>query len=53
MQVAEGCGLKYQMFDYFSVECKTDIIFAESLKVLPQVYFGLSYIEKYDVVVGS
>ena len=35
------------MVDYFSVEDKTFLIVAEFLKILPQVYPGLSYIEKY------
>ena len=34
------------MVNYFSVEYKTLIIVAESLQILPQVDFGLSYIEK-------
>ena len=38
------------MVDYFSVEYKTFIIVAESLKFLPKVDLGLSYIEIYIVL---
>ena len=44
------------MVNYFSVEYKTFIIVAESLKYLPHVILGLSSIEKYliqkDVVIN-